>query len=148
MSSCWGLRTDDWGQRTEDVRLWTDDWGLKTKDRGLRHEDWEMGSVRTEDSLHTGGCQTGWADQWGVVTVRLTPNSDQWRWGPIIDAVQCLARPGPAPHCFSSEFQIVSTEIFSSALLGLLKWIKPPSTPLHVWLWWMVIIQRWFFQLI
>ena len=52
--------------------------------------------VKTEDGLQTRGCQAGCADQSGGLTVRLTPNSDQWRWGPIIDAVQCLARPSQA----------------------------------------------------
>ena len=46
----------------------------------------------------------GSADQSGGLTVRLTPNSDQWRPGPIIDALQ------------SGQAQSLLTSVFSSEL--------------------------------
>ena len=71
----------------------------------------ECGSWHSlETSLHTSP-----ADQSAGLTLRPTPNSDHWRWGPILDAVVCLVWPGP--HCLSAS-HLNFRFLLRSALLG------------------------------
>ena len=65
-------------------------------------------------SLET-SLQTSPADQSAGLTLRPTPNSDHWRWGPILDAVVCLVWPGP--HCLSAS-HLNFRFLLRSALLG------------------------------